>query len=149
VKNKPWYIQALFATACFACLALLGIAPFAPTKADKALMDLVAVALFAAAFLVLSIYNRIKFGTVFPGLKRDAGGALENSSSGTANKPEAKRVTTAVGLLAIVLLACTAVELVKDKHLPVSTRIPFDLLILGAVAALIRMAFKYRQEKSG
>jgi hypothetical protein len=68
--KKPWYIQAIFGAGCFACLALLGIAPFASSKADKALMDFIGAALFAAAFLVVLIYNLIKSGTFLPGLKR-------------------------------------------------------------------------------
>ncbi len=145
--KKPWYIQAIVGAGCFACLALLGIAPFAPTKADKALMDFIGVALFAAAFLVLLIYNRIKLGAFLPGLKRDASVILENPSNGVADKPEANRVTTIIGLLTIMFLAYGAVQIAKYKQLPVSVYTSFDLLIVGAVAVLIGMRFRKRQQK--
>jgi hypothetical protein len=145
--KKPWYIQAIFGAGCFGCLAFLGIAPFASSKADKALMDFIGAALFAAAFLVVLIYNLIKSGTFLPGLKRDTGVTLENPSSGVADKQEASRVTTIIGLFTIMLLAYGAVQIAKYKQLPVSTYIPFDLMIMGTVAVLIRIRFRKRQQK--
>jgi hypothetical protein len=93
------------------------------------------------------IYNLIKSGTFLPGLKRDTGVTLENPSSGVADKQEASRVTTIIGLFTIMLLAYGAVQIAKYKQLPVSTYIPFDLMIMGTVAVLIRIRFRKRQQK--
>jgi uncharacterized membrane protein (DUF485 family) len=145
VKNKPWYIQVIFVGGMLTTIAFLLLEPLAP-KPDKAWMQLIAIAVFVAAFIVLSIYNRIALGTVLPGLKRSAA-VQESSSSEIASKPKANRIVTAIGLLTIVLLSCAGAEVVRAKHLPVSTRIPFDLIMLGALVALIAMAFKFRQEQ--
>jgi hypothetical protein len=46
-----------------------------------------------------------------------------------------------------MLLAYGAVQIAKYKQLPVSTYIPFDLMIMGTVAVLIRIRFRKRQQK--
>ncbi|WP_213772137.1 hypothetical protein [Bradyrhizobium sp. dw_78] len=138
IMKQPWYIQAIFGTVSFVCFALLTIAPFAPSKADKALMGFIAIAAFIAAGFGLSIFNRIKYGTVFPGLKRVAG---------ATDKAEVNRLTTILGLLIIMFLSLGAIKLADYKQLSSLTEIPFGLMLLGAIVGLICMRFRKQQQK--